>query len=274
MANYIYERNDITKAKDPLEYDIGKRSILGAGFGMSWMKFRDSVFLETAKKGTPVMLTDDVARRAIKGYRELHPAVVQMWYATDKAAMNAVQNPGERFTCCDGKILYAMSNDRRFLICRLPSGRYLWYYHPSVKPITTHWCPNGHGRLEVSEGKCYCPECDETYVASDIKRTKAELHYWGKDPRTKKWCELKTYGGAETENYVQGTARDVLMNGRLNVERAGYAVILPVHDEVVSEVKKGTRDFNEYMKLLCDAPKWADGYPIAAEGYVAERYRK
>jgi DNA polymerase len=238
------------------------------------MKFRDNVFNETAKKGDPVLLSDDVARRAVKGYRALYAKVPEMWYAVDKAAIAAVQNPGNRFECCGGKILYAMSNDRRFLICRLPSGRYLWYWRPSVKPVTTHWCPKGHGRLEAAEGKCWCPECETTYDAADIKRTKAEIHYWGKHPQTKKWCEVKAYGGSLVENFVQATARDLMVHGRLNTDAAGYPTVLCVHDEVVAEVRKGAKSFEEYVKILCDKPAWAAGYPVAAEGFQADRYRK
>lgn len=274
MANYIFKRDDITKKGDPKEYKIGKMVILGCGFGMSWVKFRDSVFIETAKRGDPLVLSDELAKAAVKGYRDLHSPVVRLWNETADAAMKAIQNPGERFTCAGGKIMYAMSNDRRFLICRLPSGRYLWYYHPSVKPLTTHWCPKGHGRLEVEKEMCFCPECGSSHIASDIRRTKDEIHYWGKNPITKVWCELKTYGGALVENYVQATARDLMMNGRLKVGAAGFPVVLPVHDEVIAEVLKGTKSFDEYLRILCDKPGWAEGYPVAAEGWTADRYRK
>ena len=274
MANYVYKRDDITKTKDPLEYDIGKRVILGCGFGMSWLKFRDSVFEETAKRGKPVWLEDEVAKRAVKGYRELHKPVVDLWYATSKAAIDAVKNPGQRYEVAGGKILYSMSADRRFLVCRLPSGRYLWYWKPSVKPVITYWCPAGHGKLDREDESCYCPECDKDYPALDIKQTKLELHYWGKHPRTKAWCELKTYGGAEVENYVQATARDLMANGMLKAEADGFPLVLTVHDEELAEAKKGTKTLERFIEVLCDKPAWAAGYPVAAEGWVATRYRK
>ena len=79
-----------------------------------------------------------------------------------------------------------------------------------------------------------------------------------------------TYGGRLTENVVQAVSRDVLALALVNLERAGYPVVLHVHDEVVIE---GEHDIPTVSKLMCDVD-WADGLPLGAEGFHTARYRK
>lgn len=259
MAKYIYPDaglpDDVKTAKKthPKQYDIAKRTILGSGFGMGWETWRDNIYAETAKKGKPVLLSDELAKTAVNGYREKYAAVPRAWKETEAAAISAVRNPGQRFTSCTGKALWAMSNDRRFLVCRLPSGRYLWYWKPSVKMAKTPWGAE-----------------------------KPTLFYWGSHPKTGEWCELKTYGGALFENITQAVARDIMVNGMLNAEAAGYEMVLTVHDELLAEVAdddetggwSAKESLEDFMKLMCQLPTWAAGFPVAAEGWVAQRYRK
>lgn len=79
-----------------------------------------------------------------------------------------------------------------------------------------------------------------------------------------------TYGGRLTENVVQAISRDVLALALVNLERAGYPVVLHVHDEVVAE---GEHDIEVMSKIMCDVP-WAEGLPLGAEGFHTARYRK
>jgi hypothetical protein len=63
----------------------------------------------------------------------------------------------------------------------------------------------------------------------------------------------KTYGGLLTENIVQAISRDVLVDAQLRLDRAGFPVVLHVHDENVAEVDDEAR-FEE-MKALEDENK-------------------
>jgi DNA polymerase bacteriophage-type len=75
-------------------------------------------------------------------------------------------------------------------------------------------------------------------------------------------------------NCVQAIARDLMANGMLKAERAGYPIVMTVHDEAVADVPVGHGSLPEFEGLLCDLPDWAAGIPLVASGYTAERYRK
>ena len=75
-------------------------------------------------------------------------------------------------------------------------------------------------------------------------------------------------------NCVQGSARDILVNGMQKVERAGYPIVMHTHDEIVSEVPRGHGNVREYKRLMCELPGWAAGLPLTADGWRGTRYRK
>ena len=84
---------------------------------------------------------------------------------------------------------------------------------------------------------------------------------------------LNTYGGKLVENCVQATARDILAEAIFRVERAGYAVVMHVHDELVAELPDGG-SLEEFSSLMAHKPDWAKNIPLAAHGWVGRRYRK
>lgn len=243
MAQYIFKRDDLSKDKTPFEYAVGKFTVLGAGFQMGPPRFR----AQCAQAG--VDISEETSVAAIKAYREKYKRVVQMWYATERAAVLAIKNPDTVQHAMGGKVLFGMSKDRRFLACRLPSGRFLRYYRPSVKLAIT---PGG----------------------SD----KEQMNYWSVGS-TGAFEEQKTYGGSLVENIVQAVARDLMANGMLKVEAAGYNMVMTVHDELVAEVLDipdiyEPKVLETFIKLMCDVPPWAAGCPVTAEGWIGERYRK
>lgn len=244
LARSIYGDDSITKKSHPKEYDLGKRAFLGFGYGMGAAKFK-----LTCKIQANIDITDEFAERAKTVYREKYAAVVRMWYATEQSALNAVRNPNTVYQACGGKVTFSMTRDRRFLVCRLPSGRHLWYWKPSVRQGKTPW-----------------------------GEVKDELCFQGEDPKTHQWVALKTYGGALVENITQAIARDLMAGGMLRCEAAGFPILLTVHDELLAEIPKPQALEKElldaFIRTMCDIEQWARGCPIAAEGWVGHRYRK
>jgi DNA polymerase len=99
--------------------------------------------------------------------------------------------------------------------------------------------------------------------------------FMGVDPYTKQWKRISTYSGKRAENIVQAGAADILMDGLVAADEAGYNPVLSVHDEAITEPldDDGYTDTG-LSKLLVEASLWADGLPLAAKGFTACRYRK
>jgi hypothetical protein len=76
------------------------------------------------------------------------------------------------------------------------------------------------------------------------------------------------------QNIAEGVGRDLLVHAMLAMETAGADVIGSVHDEGIFEVDEGSWTVEKAIEIFVDKPKWAKGLPIAAEGFIAKRYRK
>jgi len=49
---------------------------------------------------------------------------------------------------------------------------------------------------------------------------------------------------------------------------------MSVHDELVVEAPVGALSLSRMEELMCELPDWAEGLPLAAEGFISTRYRK
>lgn len=190
-----------------------------------------------------VKVPDDQADELVKLWRRAHPMVVALWYSLEEAALMAVAHPGKAYSY--RSIAYKLSQDGRFLLCRLPSGRLLHYPFPALEEAEMPW-----------------------------GETKRVVTYMATDSQTGKFVKSKGYGGLFTENCVQALSRDVMVEGMFRVEEHGYPVVLTVHDEVLSEHPVGHGSVEEFGHLLSVVPSWADGLPVAAAGWRGTRYRK
>ena len=85
-----------------------------------------------------------------------------------------------------------------------------------------------------------------------------------------------TYGGKLTENICQATARCVMSDSMLELDRAGIDLIATVHDEVIAEADKADAELTlERMEAIMSAEKsWSGGLPLATEGFVSYRFKK
>lgn len=238
----------------PDRQKIGKPAELGLGFG-GWI----GAWKQFDKSGT---YSDDEIKQLVIKWRDASPAIVELWggqtrgkpwapshnerYGLEGAAINAAQYPGQWFELPMCDVAYKVH--QHVLYCRLPSGRCLAYHRPRLAP-STRW----EGQLELTfEG-------------------------WNNNPKKGPmgWSRMGLYGGLLCENVVQATARDILRRGVIELERAGYPIVLRVHDEVAAEVPEGYGSVAEFEALMAKVPDWAAGWPIkAAGGWRGKRYRK
>lgn len=215
---------------------LGKTAELGCGYQMG----ADRFYQTCIEWGVPDV-TEDLAKLAVKVYRESHSKVVRAWGLAERAATEAILKKGTTI-----KVLKcAWHYDGSFLWCQLPSGRRLAYKSPSVRMVKTPW--------------------------GDSVR---KLYYWSVDSKTKKWKEQGSYGGHIVENLCQAIARDVTVSGIMNISKAGYRYLFQCHDEIISEKLAGTGSVKEFVALMTATPPWAKGLPIAAAGWRGPRYKK
>jgi DNA polymerase len=176
-------------------------------------------------------------------WRARHPATVQFWYGLQDAAKNAIRNWGKVFPVGRHiKVCCVFSCGQRWLVVRLPSGRFLTYFDP---------------QLTKEGGISYLGESTE------------------EGGTTRKWTRVFTHGGKMTGNVCQTIARDILAPAILTAEKKGYIPILTVHDELITEVPD-TEDFSAQglADILATNPPWAEGLPLSAAGFETSRYRK
>jgi DNA polymerase len=111
-------------------------------------------------------------------------------------------------------------------------------------------------------------------VTHSAKFWTSQIRFWGVMPNTGgKWGWCYTYGGKLLENATQATAGDIMREGMLAAEKAGYQPFMLVHDEILCCQLHG-QTHEELCKLLCTMTSWADGLPLAAEGATIPHYKK
>jgi DNA polymerase len=249
----------------PQRQTIGKVAELASGFGgwiSAWLRFDADEFMN-----------EQQIKAAILAWRDASPAIVEFWggqvrdpfgrrvpelFGLEGMAVAAVLEPGRAFPVRrkDGThsgITFRVHEDA--LYCILPSGRAITYHRPRLHPnaLSDQW--RGAWRL--------------TYEGYNSDGTKGATG----------WSTINTYGGKLCENVVQATARDIQRYAILNLERAGYHVVLHVYDEDVAEVRKGWGSVEELEAIMGRIPPWAtykgQPWPIKANGgWRGHRYRK
>lgn len=180
-------------------------------------------------------------RYVVDGWRASHPRTVQFWWDLQDAMIEAVSHPGEMVYLAGNRVRIYCARNRSFAYIYLPSGRALSYFRPRVQE-------NDEGRRQVI------------------------VEGW--DSRRNKWGDVGLYGGILWENIIQALCRDLLCYGMMHCERAGYPVVLHVHDEGVFEVPVGAGDVEEVRRLMAVLPPWAQGFPLTSAAWRDRRYVK
>jgi len=185
--------------------------------------------------------TDAEIKEMVDRWRAKSPNIVKLWRATENAAKRAIKT-GKVVRLPKFKNL-KFKYDGKFLTIELPSGRKLSY----VKP---RFGKNQFGGESIM--------------------------YQGMNQTTKKWEWVDSYGGKFVENCVQAIARDILAVSMLRLDKEGFPIVMHVHDEAVAEndistAEERLAEMEEIMSLPID---WAEGLPLAAEGYITPYYKK
>lgn len=181
-------------------------------------------------------LAEDELKPIVDAWRAANPHIVWLWQEVEDAALKAITT---RQPVRLRNLTFTLESGILFIT--LPSGRRLAYVKPGL----------GQNRFGGTS-----------------------ITYWGINTG-RKWGYLETYGGKLTENIVQATARDLLVNGIKNVAEAGHQIVMHVHDEIVIDEPLDSHfTVKDACQLMSRLPGWAKGLPLTADGYECDYYRK
>jgi DNA polymerase len=117
------------------------------------------------------------------------------------------------------------------------------------------------------------PSGRKIFYAHASLNDESEVEFFGRNVyKGGAWEFVSTYGGKLTENIVQATSRDLLAFAMLELEKAGFRIVMTVHDELV--VEDSPERLKEFEKVMSTAPAWARGLPLGVEVFHSHRYRK
>lgn len=216
---------------------IVHNSVLGCGFQMGWATFKRRYCADQP---------DEFAQQVVEAYRKRWaPRVPAVWRALEDAALRTATTglPSEAYG-----VEYARED--WWLTARLPSGRKLWYFNPTVVEKAMPWST---------------PEQPDIRTAWTCQMRKGA-----------KWVTVDMYGGILTENVVQALARDLLWEAVFKCENNGLPVVLTVYDEIVCEPEARPDNQRVLEQIMTESPKWAVDMriPVQVEAWTGDRYRK
>lgn len=215
----------------------GKIAVLALGYG-------GGVTALEKMGGSRLGLSEQEETEIVALWRRSNPHIKELWSKVERAAMCAIRNPGTTYTANRG---LEFSYRWRALLVKLPSGRTMVY--PRV-------------RIET-----------ETMAGRTGDFEKESIVYEGLNQTTKKWEDVRTYGGKMVENIVQATARDILGEVILRAEAAGLPIVFHIHDEIVVEACPG-QTLEQVEGLFSEPIAWCADLPLKGAGYTTPYYKK
>lgn len=214
----------------------GKIAELALGYG-------GSVNALTAMGALEMGLQEEELKPLVTAWRDSNTNVVEFWWEVDRMVREAIRNPGtvQQLECAGAQVTLAAQVTRKLLNIRLPSGRFIRYFKPSIEP--NRWSTES-------------------------------IWYAGMDAG--KWGRIETYGPKLVENIIQATSRDCLRDAMMRVAEVFPDIVMHVHDEMIVEVpKEQAEDALKYMQECMGKPiPWAPGLLLRGDGYLTDYYRK
>jgi DNA polymerase len=177
-------------------------------------------------------------KAVVNKWRKANPKIVKLWYHMGECMFSSLKKRGTVKSNYEGITFHC---DDKCIRIELPSGRSLYYWDPVFKENTFGQQAVAYRHMEKNQ-----------------------------------WIYVETYGGKIVENIVQAISRDLLADSMLRLDKAGFNIVMHVHDEAVAE--QPNVDTEESLQKMCDIMgediPWAKGLPLKADGYVTRYYKK
>lgn len=217
---------------------VGKVATLSCGYGGGY-----GAFLRFG--ADRLGIDEEEGKNIITAWREGHPMTVKLWNKLVEASVMSMTNKGRVYSYRGVSFRYY----KRFLLMKLPSDRFLFYFDPKLEDVEMSW--------STAERPAFKKLVTAMTLTPEKQFVRRPLNHL-----------------ILSENLTQAFCRDLMVNAMFNLEDAGYPVVFHVHDEIISEVPKGFGSVNEFESIMCVLPPWANDLPVKAEGWRGEFYRK
>lgn len=249
MAAFVYNKRPQDIANGSVERDVGKTLELGCQFGLAW----ETLLKNCQKKGITYM-TPELAKLGVEKYRESHYKVKQCWWDCDKAAKNAILQPGRWFNAGD-RLSFCVKrlSGMDVLLTRLPSGRTLSYPKPEIVPE-----PEAEFKARLKK--------------NPHARRREGITFWGLI-KGKTWGRCRLYSSLIFQNAVQAIAGDLIAYGMAEARRKLFDLFTSIHDQALS-LRGAGQTADAYATALATLPPWAGGLPLKAEAKIVPFYKK
>jgi len=242
FAARVYGRAIYSVTKE--QRHVGKTCILGLGYGMGHVKFRDTIKLQTNMD-----IGEHEAKRIVYLYRDTYPMIKQLWTRCDSLLAHMT-------TGVSGAI--SMINYSPDGIV-LPNEMVLRYNALRETPQEQGDNPFGQGFSYISDARVF-----RKYIAQKVM---------GRTPQDIDVAWTNIYGGKVVENIIQALARIVITEQMVEVGQK-YHVVFQVHDEIIISIDedKAHAAQQDVERVMSAPPLWAPTLPVACESAIGDNY--
>ncbi len=263
----------LTKESHPDLRQSAKSALLGCGYGLGWASFAAQLLVGFL--GAPPVRYDKAFAKKLG----VTASYIEKFLSWDDNVKKLLEIP---HTCTDDELL----------IHCVAAKAIIDKYRSTAWPVVAFWEMCGHllekslyGGEEVVY-KCLTFKKEEIVLPNgmsllypDLRRVREKVV--GPDGQEKdgdlQWVygkdATKLYPGKITNNVVQGTARIVMTDGMLRVDKR-YPVKGTVHDELIAVVPDAeVADAKTWvLAQMTMEPKYLPGIPLDADGGAHRRY--
>ena len=255
----------MTKETHPDLRQSAKSALLGCGYGLGWASFAAQLLVGFL--GAPPVRYSKPFAQKLGVNREY----VERFLNNEENVQKMLDIP---HTCTDEELLTHC----------VAAKRIIDIYRATAWPVVAFWELMGQLLLKSLVGgeevvyKCLTFKKEEIVLPNGMRLLYPNLRQVkDKDTKQLQWVygadETKLYPGKITNNVVQGTARIVMTDGMLRVNKK-YPIAGTVHDELIAVVPdEEVADAKTWvLARMTMEPSYMPGIPLAADGGAHRRY--
>jgi DNA polymerase len=254
----------MTKDSHPVERQSAKSALLGAGYGLGWASFAQQLLVGFLG-APPLRYTKaDAKKLGVTG------DAIKAFVANEDYVKRMEEIPH-------------ICTTQELLVHCITAKAIIDKYRAAAWPVKTFWSAMEEMLVRCLAGgeemvyKCLTFRKEEIVLPNGMRILYPNLRQEKDDKGAKRWVygpeATPLYGGKITNNVVQGTARIVMTDGMLRVNKR-YPVVGTVHDELIAVVPdEEVADAKTWvLAQMTMEPSYMPGIPLAADGGVHRRY--